>query len=172
VKILDTAAPLAYGRPVESRSGGLRDIFGISLEHGQEDDARLRLSSSGRRTGAVLDTAFMESQGVSISALTDISADTDASLIGISPASQQTPQIDPMRLSLCYASTLAFLLTVGWVGSLSFSCHLELHHCIENHVSTITPYITRLSCCLFSPAPFSRIMSVILSSQPTNPTTR
>jgi hypothetical protein len=90
-----------------------------------EDYASLFSSSGDEDSALIMDTAFMDSEERRyFSNPNKHLLDTDASLIPGSPFSKppNKPSNRPNApLSLAkYASTLAFLLTVGWVGSLFF----------------------------------------------------
>jgi hypothetical protein len=111
--------PVDFGGPVD-----LDEIFDRAWSV-DEDDESLFSGSGDEDSAAVLDEAFMESQGRRyFSNPNKHLLDTDASLIPGSPFSKppNKPSNRPNApLSLAkYASTLAFLLTVGWVGSLFF----------------------------------------------------
>jgi hypothetical protein len=89
------------------------------------DDESLFSGSGDEDSAAILDEAFMESQGRRyFSNPNKHLLDTDASLIPGSPFSKppNKPSNRPKEpLSIAkYASTLAFLLTISWVGSLFF----------------------------------------------------
>jgi hypothetical protein len=119
------SGPVDMGGPIENMGPiDLDDIFDQAWSI-DEDDASLFSSSDDEDSAAILDTAFMESQERRyFSNPNKHLLDTDASLIPGSPFSKppNKPSNRPNApLSLAkYASTLAFLLTVGWVGSLFF----------------------------------------------------
>jgi hypothetical protein len=114
---IDTVAPTG---PID-----LDEIFDQAWSM-DEDDAILFSSSDDEDSAATLDTAFIEESQERryFSNPNKHLLDTDASLIPGSPFSKppNKPSNRPNApLSLAkYASTLAFILTIGWVGSLFF----------------------------------------------------
>jgi hypothetical protein len=116
---IDMGGPSDHVGPVD-----LDDIFDQAWSM-DEDDASLFSTSGDEDSAAILDKAFMESQERRyFSNPNKHLLDMDASLIPGSPFSKppNKPSNRPNApLSLAkYASTLAFIITIGWVGSLFF----------------------------------------------------
>jgi hypothetical protein len=118
--------PVDMGGPIDSMGPiDLDDIFDQTWRTVDDDDESLFSSSGDEEDDLILDKGFMESDGQRyFSNPNKHLLDTDASLIPGSPFSKPPNKRSnrpdaPLSLAK-YASTLAFIITIGWVGSLFF----------------------------------------------------